>query len=156
MNFVGWSRKLKVHRENSQTISSYPALDFPQKLFTTTTFFFCFSFLVSFFFLFFSFFETKNIHSDTHSTMWAGRWFSPDRFPGTRRINWNKFKVFQFWIYSGLRINTCPFSIWLRNNQWKSQSFEKFLSKFWVFIDNTRFSKVTVNKSVFGPEYRSI
>ena len=60
--FTTWSSKSKVYRENSETISSCPVKFFTDVLFPS---------LVSFAFFFF---ENKKIHSDTHSTIWAGEW----------------------------------------------------------------------------------
>ena len=85
-DFIGWSCKLKVHRANCQMISSFP-VRFPTDIvnnnkifflhflfgffyFSTFFSFFCFLFLCVFFW-----FETKNIYSDTHSTMQAGKWW---------------------------------------------------------------------------------
>ena len=86
--FVGWSRKLKVHRANSQTISSYPVRfskdTVPQQQhFLSPCFlwflFFCFLWFILVFvcvcvFFVVIFFETKNIYFDTHWTIRVGRW----------------------------------------------------------------------------------
>ena len=75
-HFIGWSHKLKVHRANCQTISTYP-VSFCTDIVYNNGIFFLF-YLVSFTFCFslcvFFLFETKNIYSVTHSTMRAGKW----------------------------------------------------------------------------------
>ena len=95
--FNSWSRKLKVHRVNSQTISSYPVrfstdtdninnIHCTQKMkkFLLENFIFCAVILfLLFFFVFFVFvfsliyFVWNNIYiySDTHSAVRAGKWY---------------------------------------------------------------------------------
>ena len=58
------SSKLKVHRTNSQTISSYP-LNFSTDILFSSLVSFAYCLLVVVFLI-------KNIYSDTHSTMRAG------------------------------------------------------------------------------------
>ena len=80
------SRKLKVHRANSQTISSY-LVRFSTDIVNSNIFFllflfdfFCFSIFFGFFCFFFVCmcvffpFETKDMYSDTHLAMRAGKW----------------------------------------------------------------------------------
>ena len=68
--FTAGSSKLKKHRANSQTISSYPVRYSRDTPFSYSVSF-AFGLLVSFCFLF-VFSEIKNIYSDTHSTTEAG------------------------------------------------------------------------------------
>ena len=67
--FTTRSNKLKVHRTNSQTMSSC-SVRFPTDVPFSSLFSFAFCFLV-FFRVFVR--EIKNIYSDTHSTMQAGK-----------------------------------------------------------------------------------
>ena len=71
--FMTRSSKLKVHKANSHSISSYPIKFFTDILFSSLVSF-AFCFLV---FLFFK--KIKNIYYDTHSTMRTGEWFPVSR-----------------------------------------------------------------------------
>ena len=74
--FTTRPRKFKVHKANSQTISSCPDMFSIYSLFFSFFCIFCLLvlFCAGFFFVFFVFFEIKNIYSDTHLTMRAGEW----------------------------------------------------------------------------------
>ena len=84
----GWSDKLTVHREQFVKWYYCIPLDFPQILLTTTFYFsfsafgficfsvfFCFTFLLFVSVRVFFLFETKNMYSNTHATMLAGKWW---------------------------------------------------------------------------------
>ena len=66
-----WSSKLKVHRANLQTMSSYPVRFSADILFSAlVSSAFCLLVFLCFYF------ELKNVYSDTHSTMRAGEYRS--------------------------------------------------------------------------------
>ena len=88
--FTTWSSKLKVHRANSQIMSSY--------LFRFSTDI-LFSSLVSFAFCYLGlYFEIKSIYSDAHSTMRAVEWqnkISPGRLAEKRLYLFWSFLVYK-------------------------------------------------------------
>ena len=89
-----WLSKLKVHRANSQTISSYAVRFFTCILFFSlhSFAFFVFLFVFCLFVCLFAFFEIKKIYSDTHSTMWLG-----ERYKNFYPVNFRKQDYF-FWL----------------------------------------------------------
>ena len=82
------SSKLKVHRVNSQTISSYPVRFSPCLLFFFFSFFWFFLCLLSLLVFCFVFLIWNIIfrYVFDYATGWVIKTFSPDRFPETRLL----------------------------------------------------------------------